>query len=102
MPPSRLTAVLVSAFVPLPDTREWVIPRDLSAATQRGTTEESSPLISQANTPEKGYFTPPSQEESESVCASCSVTSDSLQPHRLEPPGSSVHGILQARIQEWV
>ena len=28
------------------------------------------------------------------------VMSDSLQPHG--PPNSSVHGILQARIMEWV
>ena len=28
--------------------------------------------------------------------------SDSLQPHGLEPLGSPVHGILQARILEWV
>ena len=33
---------------------------------------------------------------------SCSVVSNSLQPHGLYPPGSSVHGILQARILEWV
>ena len=32
---------------------------------------------------------------------SCSVVSDSLQPRRLYPPDSSVHGILQARILEW-
>ena len=32
----------------------------------------------------------------------CSVVSDSLRPHGLSPPGSSVHGILQARILEWV
>jgi len=31
-----------------------------------------------------------------------SVMSDSLWPHGLQPPGSSVHGILQARIMEWV
>ena len=32
-----------------------------------------------------------------------SVTSDSMQLHRLySPPASSVHGILQARILEWV
>ena len=32
-----------------------------------------------------------------------SVVSDSLQPHGLcSPPGSSVHGIFQARILEWV
>ena len=33
----------------------------------------------------------------------CSVLSDSLQPHELySPPGSSVHGILQGRILEWI
>ena len=31
-----------------------------------------------------------------------SVKSDSLQPHGLSPPGSSVHRILQARILEWI
>ena len=35
--------------------------------------------------------------------ASCSVISDSLQPPMdCSPPGSSVHGILQARRLEWV
>ena len=33
---------------------------------------------------------------------SCSVVSKSLWPHGLSPPGSSIHGILQARILEWV
>ena len=28
----------------------------------------------------------------------CSVASDVLRPHGLYPPGSSVHGISQARI----
>ena len=28
--------------------------------------------------------------------------SDSLQPHGLEPTGSSIHGIFQARVLEWV
>ena len=32
----------------------------------------------------------------------CSGVSDSLRPHGLLPPGSSVHGIFQARILEWV
>ena len=36
------------------------------------------------------------------VCVSRSVMSDSLQLIDLSPPGSSVHGILQARIPEWV
>ena len=39
------------------------------------------------------------------VCVSRSVVSDSLQFHglrELNPPGSSAHGILQARILEWV
>ena len=31
-----------------------------------------------------------------------SVVSDSLDPMDWSPPGSSVHGILQARILEWV
>ena len=31
-----------------------------------------------------------------------SVMSGSLQPMDCSPPGSSVHGILQARILEWV
>ena len=38
--------------------------------------------------------------KSESV--SCSVVSDSLQLMDCSPPGSSVHGVLQARILEWV
>ena len=33
---------------------------------------------------------------------SCSVMFDSLWPHGLYPLGSSVHGIFQARILEWV
>ena len=37
------------------------------------------------------------------VCAhNHSAVFDSLRPYRLSPPGSSVHGILQARILEWV
>ena len=35
------------------------------------------------------------------VCA-CSVVSDSLRPMDCSPPGSSVLGILQRRILEWV
>ena len=35
------------------------------------------------------------------VCVSRSVVSDSSQPMDCSPPGSSVHGILQARILEW-
>ena len=40
-----------------------------------------------------------------SVCAYIvtSVMSNSWQPHRLcSPPGSSVHGIIQERILDWV
>ena len=35
------------------------------------------------------------------VCA-CSVMSNSVSPHGLYPPGSSIHGISQASILEWV
>ena len=38
--------------------------------------------------------------ESESV--SRSVVPNSLQPREQKPPGFSVHGILQARVLEWV
>ena len=36
------------------------------------------------------------------VVVSRSVVSDSLRPHECSPPGSSVHGSLQARILVWV
>ena len=36
------------------------------------------------------------------VCVSHSVVSDSVTPMDCSPPGSSVHGILQARILQWV
>ena len=36
------------------------------------------------------------------MCVSHSVMSNSLQPHNYGPLGSSVHGISQARIMEWV
>ena len=36
------------------------------------------------------------------ACSQCTVKSDSLQPHGGVPWDSSVHGILQARILEWV
>ena len=39
---------------------------------------------------------------SESKRVSSSVVSDSLQPHGLKPSRLPVHGILQARILEWV
>ena len=35
-------------------------------------------------------------------CEVYSVVSDSANPTDSSPPGSSVHGIFQARIQEWV
>ena len=36
------------------------------------------------------------------ACSVPSIMSNSLQPMDCSPPGSSVHGILQARILEWV
>ena len=32
----------------------------------------------------------------------CEAVSDSCDPKDCSPPGSSVHGILQARVLEWV
>ena len=48
------------------------------------------PIISQFNLP---FLT---------AAGSLLSVSRSLQPHELSPPGFSVHGILQARIPEWV
>ena len=42
----------------------------------------------------------PDIDESESV--SCSVVTDSFDPRDCSPPVSSVHGILQARVLEWL
>ena len=36
------------------------------------------------------------------ACSIISVVSDSLRPMDYSPPRSSVHGILQARVLEWV
>ena len=36
------------------------------------------------------------------MCVSHSVASSSFWPHGYSPPGSSIHGILQAKILEWV
>ena len=38
----------------------------------------------------------------ESIYAYASVVSDSCDPMDYSPPDSSVHGVLQARILEWV
>ena len=46
------------------------------------------------------YFAHYPQVKGESV--SHWVVSDSLQLHGYSPPGSSVHGVLQARILEWL
>ena len=37
-----------------------------------------------------------------SCCQVTSVVSNSVRPHRRQPPGSSVPGVLQARTLEWV
>ena len=48
------------------------------------------------------WFLPYSRVNQLCVCVSHSVMSESLQPVIYSPPGSSVHGILQARVLEWV
>ena len=44
---------------------------------------------------------PCSMHESEKWKWSRSVMSDSSRPPGLQPPGSSIHGIFQARVLEW-
>ena len=63
-------------------------------------------LVSLASPALVGGFASPAlagpELASESEIVSYSVVSSSLQPHELYPPGPSVHGILHARILEWV
>ena len=44
---------------------------------------------------------PSPMHESEKWKWGCSVVSDCSQPHGLSLPGSSTHGIFQARVLEW-
>ena len=44
---------------------------------------------------------PSPMHESEKWKWSCSVVSDSSDPMDCSPPGSSIHGIFQARVLEW-
>ena len=48
-----------------------------------------------------GLSFPSPRQESEKWKWSRSVVSDSVRPHGLQWPGSSVHGICQARVLEW-
>ena len=62
-----------------------------------GSNAAKRPRFQSVSEPADAFF----QVKGESV--SRSVVSDSLGPHGLySPPGSSVHGILQARILAWV
>ena len=45
---------------------------------------------------------PPEEFVPHCLCEVTSVMSDSLQPMDCSLPGSSVNGILQARVLEWV
>ena len=49
-----------------------------------------------------GSLSPPGISADESESVTHSVMSSSLQPYGLCSTGSSIHGIIQARIQEWV
>ena len=49
----------------------------------------------------KSFMPSPLQYYDESKSINCSVVSDFVT-HGCSPPGSSVHGILQARILEWI
>ena len=48
------------------------------------------------------FCSPANTIKIKSHCAMCSVVSNSCNPMDCSPPGSSVHGILQANILEWV
>ena len=82
----------------LPYTRNRQGDGDKGTATNSGTEKTLSP-----QTQWLGPLLTWLQSESESESESLSIMSDSLQPIMdCSPPGSSVRGILQARILEWV
>ena len=62
---------------------------------------QNSPEVPKANLCWK-YLLSPVNITYHCVCVSHWVMSDSLQPLDCSSPGSSVHGIVQARILEWV
>ena len=69
----------------------------------RGTESFSAGLCSPRREKRGGQFRIQSRSiEHQAMCVSRSVVSDSLWPHGLQPSSSSVHGIFQARILEWV
>ena len=111
---------LEKAMAPLSSTLAWKIPgtrepgglpsmgshrvgydwRDLAAAAAAGgvTTTHTHPLPSSLQEP--GSFMEITSFKLNCVCAqSCSTLCNTVDG---SPPGSSVHGILQARILQWV
>ena len=50
----------------------------------------------------KSYNQSESKKKKKSEKCSCPIVFNSLWPHDCSPPGSSVHGIPQARILEWI
>ena len=61
------------------------------------------PQIEPASPVQRLYHWATEERPLDHIQWSRSVMSDSLRPHGLySPPGSSVHGILQTRILEWV
>ena len=66
-------------------------------SASRGTSGVASQLLSPWELPKLLHLNPLGSES-----VSHSVVSDSVQPMDCSPPSSSVHGILQARILEWL
>ena len=110
--PASLVAQLVKNLTAMQETPVW------EDALEKGRATHSSILAWRISW--RGVFSPWGHKESDmterlpfslfslpcvslSVCVlSYSVMSHSLRPHDCSPPGSSVHGMLQARIMEWV
>ena len=77
---------------------QWCHPTISSLAAAWGSPDHCHLSENTSSSPEWGHL----YLTSACVSLNCSVMSDFLQPHRRSPPGSSVHGILQARILEWI
>ena len=82
---------------------DWAAARECDKLARKGGTAKKLPAWPEARL--VGAVARTSRETAIRCWCGCllaSVMSNSLQPYGLQPASSSVHGILQARILEWV
>ena len=117
MPVSLSHSVTLSLILPTRITIKYLFQRSICTKSVQGSYRADAPLLSLtaglllpphaamavASVTQEGvivFFKPVYESESESeVAQSCPTL---CNPMGCSPPGSSIHGILQARILEWV